>query len=81
MVIKGVVVTINIDTMVVTMEKKASTLEVEHQKQDVQIWVFLLGKCVVFDSKDRALFDFDSYFNLKINAHNKQIRLYSMNPN
>jgi len=44
MVIKQAVMTINAGPMAVTIRKKASILEVEHDKNDLEIWGFSARK-------------------------------------
>jgi len=40
--------------MIFTTKKKGITLEVEHNKQDQEIWGFTSDECVVIDSRDLA---------------------------
>jgi len=63
MTIEGVVIPINANPMITTIEKTVLVLEVEHDDSDIEIWGFVVDECTFIYSKHEVPFYFDPISN------------------
>jgi len=55
------IIRIGVYPRIVSIVKKVSTLDIEQDKKDMEIWSFVSNNCDVIDPKNIAFFDFDLY--------------------